>query len=60
MKNPHTKEKVEKYGVGRQLPVQFQKLKVPIRPTGEKTYKFEEYDYKDYEELSYYYDSSMS
>jgi hypothetical protein len=50
MKNPHTKEKVAKYGEIRQLPYgAISKVKVPIRPTiGEKSYQFEEMDYKDY------------
>ena len=50
MKNPHTREKVEKYGEIRQLPHgSISQVKVPVRPTiGKKTYQFEEMDYKDY------------
>ena len=50
MKNPHTKEKVSKYGEIRQLPYgTISNVRVPIRPTiGKKTYEFEEFDYKDY------------
>ena len=50
MKNPHTREKVFKYGEIRQLPYgTISNVRVPIRPTiGKKNYDFEEFDYKDY------------
>ena len=50
MKNPHTQEKVKKYGEIRQLPYgTISNVKVPIRPTiGKPVYKYEDENYIDY------------
>ena len=50
MKNPYTKQKVEKYGEIRQLPFgMIDTIKVPIKPTSHlKTYKNKKINYIDY------------